>query len=299
MSPPRPIPGLIELRPGRRLNVLRWTLTAENATSTVTRPINLMCVHGTAANHEQFIPFLEQLESQLPPHVSIHCCLYDAVGCGESPALPDLAAYGDDEQVQDLFTLATEHLDPTLPTYLVGHSYGPNWIYKLLLRLENAINVKGLILISSGLSNPKYSLQKGGPGLFRLVPLWLLRCLQPLLTQSFLQMGFSKHTHNQQPALIAAAKTVNNRNDMKIVCIYYQSHDWVSESEVKSSLRGRYSPPLILHGIDDQIVPVECGQDLSNAWGVALTTIPNASHMVLLEQPRVVAQHVAHYLLQS
>jgi pimeloyl-ACP methyl ester carboxylesterase len=112
-------------------------------------------------------------------------------------------------------------------------------------------------------------------------------------------MGFSQHTHSINPTLIADAKVSNNQNDMKIVCMYYQSHDWVCGEDITTKLRDHFPPPLILHGLDDHIVPVECGQELSNAWGVELITIPNASHMVLMEQTQVMAQHIAQYLVRS
>ena len=340
-----PLPRLLELRPGRLINVFHWTLNESQlpqSQSPQQRTINLICVHGTAANHQQFIPLFTCLQkecllrnNQTEPLDSIDCWSYDAMGCGESPALPHRTDYSDEEQVKDLCALLMDHVvDLTRPTYLVGHSYGPNWIYKLLLQLRrqppfrddttpnynmlHTMNLQGLILISSGVANPKYSLQTGGPGLFRVVPLWLLQCLQPLLTHSFLHMGFSPHTHRNNPTLIATAKRSNNRNDMTIVCRYYQSHDWITAEEIGTHLRHNDDdndnrspapprPPLVLHGEDDQILPVQCGQELCNAWSgggggggdvhvVPLTIIPQASHMVLLEQPQPVAHLIYQYM---
>jgi len=344
-----PLPRLLELRPGRRINVFHWTLneappngdTRDSRRGVQRTVMNLICVHGTAANHQQFIPLFTCLQKECllrssstpnDKEVSIHCWSYDAMGCGESPALPHRTDYSDEEQVKDLSALLMDHVvDLTCPTYLVGHSYGPNWIYKLLLQLRqqpsfrdeddattnnhnnklHTMNLQGLILISSGVADPKYSLQTGGPALFRVIPLWLLKCLQPLLTQSFLHMGFSPNTHRTNPTLIATAKDSNNQNDMSIVCRYYQSHDWMTAEEIVA-LRlpdpqdsHPQRPPFILHGEDDQILPVQCGQDLCNAWGgvhathVPLTIIPNASHMVLVEQPQNVAQLIYQYLLEG
>jgi len=427
-----PLPNLIEVRPGRWLNVFQWTIHSQensnnnsstNATSSSSRGggsriddatnvdgihafddtkstgINLICIHGTAANHRQFIPLLVELEKQLQQQQeeqeggekrntennidqyhttrSIHYLSYDAMGCGYSPiadaaADDDDTAYSDDEQVKDLEILLLSHskvsMDLTLPTYFLGHSYGPNWIYKFLLQqqqqtqhllLENKINLHGLILISSGVANPKYSLQKGGPALFRIIPLWILRCLQPLLTQSFLTLGFSPSTHQTNPTLIVQSKIANNQNDMSIVCHYYHSHVWITtegisqltrkillsprrikqgEEDLSSSSTSSSScfcsrSPLILHGLDDQIVPVECGQELANAFSlygvggadagenpsgdndgnddddycyhhdgttiVKLVTIPNASHMILLEQPKLLAESIWNYMMPS
>lgn len=300
ISPLLLAPTLSEVRPGRTLNVLECTLNDKVGGSKATA-IRLICVHGTAANHEQYLPFLQDLAEQLP-NITFHCLLYDAVGCGRSPKLPKKSDYSDEQQVEDLIALVNRQdtgLEASgLPIFFVGHSYGPNWIYKLLLRQKDRdrkTKIAGLVLLSSGVANPKYSLQKGGPKLFSL-PVWFLKCLQPLLSQSFMKLGYSSHTHDNRPELIRAAKEASNTNDMTVVCHYYQSHDWIASQDIVTHLQPFYPTPLILHGQDDQIVPLECGQALCNAWNVPLTVVPDASHMVNLEQPKHVAKHVAAYI---
>jgi pimeloyl-ACP methyl ester carboxylesterase len=238
--------------------------------------------------------------------------MYDAVGCGDSPPLEDPDAYCDSEQVQDLKALLRDHVhkngNTSQPTFIMGHSYGPNWIYKLIVLLsqegETNINISGLILVSSSLCNPRYRLQKGGPPLFRL-PLWILNCLQPLLTNLFLKIGFASATHVKHPQMISDAKHANNQNDMNNVRRYYQAHDWAwdlsdiqkhyyGETDTASSTSSR--PPLIMHGIEDQVIPIQCGQDLANQWNAPIVSVPDASHMILLEQPDTVARHVLEYV---
>jgi pimeloyl-ACP methyl ester carboxylesterase len=340
--------GVVEVRPGRSIFCKHWRLgnsTSANISTTtgkeLRRRVTLICVHGTAANHLQFIPFLESLESclmadhgssQTPsmPAVTVDCWMYDAVGCGDSPPLPedDSDAYCDSEQVQDLKALLQNHVYKTndnntaddQSTVIMGHSYGPNWIYKLIILLAREeqeqeamkINISGLILVCSSLCNPKYQLQKGGPPLFRL-PLWVLNCMQPFLTNMFLKIGFASATHEKHPQMIADAKHANNQNDMKTVKRYYQAHDWTEDlSDVQTHYYGetddtanssttctRGRRPLILHGMEDQVIPIQCGQNLANEWNSPIIAVPDASHMILLEQPDAMARHVLEYLRSS
>lgn len=342
---------VVELRPGRFIFCKHWRLGSSsgsdaNAASTnnnnnnnnnryntgtttttgtirnkETRRITLICVHGTAANHSQFIPFLTSLEARLLPEAKdsptvIDCWMYDALGCGESQRLDENKdAYCDYEQVQDLKALLQDHVQPTVndnsqQTFIMGHSYGPNWIYKLILSLSPKeqidINMSGLILVCSSLGNPKYQLQKGGPPLFRL-PLWILNCMQPYLTNVFLNIGFASATHTKHPQMIQDAKHANNRNDMNIVRRYYQSHDWCFDlSDIQIGYYGTTGepsssrrPPLVLHGIEDQVIPIQCGQDLANKWKTEIITVPDASHMILLEQPDTLATHVLGYMFTT
>jgi pimeloyl-ACP methyl ester carboxylesterase len=167
------------------------------------------------------------------------------------------------------------------PIYFLGHSSGPTWIFKWLQQ-PNSISIAGLILVSTGVQNS--DLMVGGPLLFRALPLWLLRCLQPLLTQTFLKIGFAQLTH---PELIQAAKESNNTNDMQVVCFYYQAHDWLEDISSFRSLR-----TLVLHGVEDGVIPIRYGQVVAIQLDTKLIAVENASHMVLLEQPAEVAEQI-------
>ncbi|CAJ1954193.1 unnamed protein product [Cylindrotheca closterium] len=312
----------IEIRPGRKLFVRHWILNSAEAVKKTTT-INLVCVHGTAASQEQYLPLWKALDTTATTsssssssskegdddnhNICIHVWAYDAVGCGKSPKLENSSSYTDDEQVQDLTILIENHVQQQKQqnhtTYFMGHSYGPTWIYKYLLRPQQQPknNIGGLILISSGLRCQE--LVVCGPKIFHYLPLWLLNCMQPMLTANFLKIGFSPTTHKEQPELIEAAKSDNNQNDMQTCVYYYQAHDWlahVNPSELlpssSSSNRSKSSSILVLHGTDDEMVPIHCGQALANALETDLVSVPNASHMVLLEQPQILAQHILAFI---
>ena len=134
--------------------------------------INVICVHGTAGSHGQYIPMLTELHAHIVNASSssseqgplkLNCWLYDGVGCGESP-IPLRAnnyesskqEYSDDNQVEDLYSVLTKSQQqerrnpPTstdegmrsnfIPTILIGHSYGTNIIAKLLQRYPHLIS---------------------------------------------------------------------------------------------------------------------------------------------------------------
>lgn len=300
---------VIEIRAGRKLFVRHWILqnpsssaasASKNATTTATT-INLVCVHGTAASQEQYLSLWKALDEGNDRNLCIRVWAYDAIGCGQSPTLGDHSSYTDDEQVQDLTILLELHVADSkhkYTTYLMGHSYGPTWIYKYLLKKSKQqptdIDIGGLILISSGLRCKE--LVVGGPTLFHYLPIWALKCLQPMLTASFLKIGFSPTTHKEQPELIQAAKSANNQNDMQTCVYYYHAHDWLEHLSVNELLPTKASSNiLVLHGTDDEVIPIHCGQALANELETDLVSIPNASHMVLMEQAQVVAEHILDF----
>jgi pimeloyl-ACP methyl ester carboxylesterase len=54
---------------------------------------------------------------------------------------------------------------------------------------------------------------------------------------------------------------------------------------------------LVICGVDDQMTPVRYAQYLSNSMPNArLNVIPNAGHMVMLEQPQLVANSLLSFL---
>lgn len=285
---------IIEVRPGRRIFCRHWVLGDEgiSATQTCTNTINLVCVHGTAASQEQFLPLWKALNDLMTPSdkIRIHCLSFDAIGCGNSPKLKEELAYQDSEHVNDLEALTKKYLDLQFKTFFLGHSYGPTWIFKYLQqrRKKQQDFMAPVILIGSGLRCDE--LKVGGPALFRL-PVFILNCLQPLLSSSFMKIGFSSWTHKNNPKLISEALKGNNQNDMQVCSYYYRAHAWLSEVEnVKSR------PALILHGVEDGVVPLKCGQQLANHLKTSLVSIENASHMVHLEQTNEVAKHVWSFL---
>lgn len=291
---------LIEIRPGRKVFTRHWILNDDNGSGR-TDDINLVCVHGTAASQEQYLLLWKAIANNLSSSsVRIHCWAYDAIGCGRSPKIEKQPeAYTDAEQVQDLKELVENHVQSSkYETYFVGHSYGPTWICKYL-KLSTGTSsskiqkVAGVIFLSSGLECKE--LVVGGPSIFKVLPLWTLNCIQPLLTLSFLKIGFSPYTHKHKKELIQQAKQSNNQNDMQTVVYYYQAHEWLSQLDDDSIL----PPALVMHGMDDEVIPLHCGQHLANQLDTTLVVLPNTSHMILVEAPDPVADDILKFITST
>lgn len=368
---------LIEIRPGRKLFCRHSIIGSQqqdqpgyqedNATVVVDqrrqRRRHLVFIHGTVASQDQYLPLLKALDDDISHDevgIIIHCWLYDAVGCGKSPAIHNKVGgsssssssqqkdYSDEEQVQDLHAfmmklvlpemMKTKGLPSTTTTtrtihepelFMIGHSYGPTWIFKWMsfLKMENTttstkeeqqqqesesttlsadrslllLQPKSVILLCTGVQSK--DLIRRGPLIFRydyIPPLWFLNCIQPYLTKMFLRLGYSKVTRTNQPELIQQAQTMNGKNDMQIVRYYYRSHDWLSDvssfANNTPSTTTTATKFLVLHGTEDEIVPIRNGQVVANQLKTALISIDDSSHMVHQEQPKVVAQHIIQFM---
>jgi pimeloyl-ACP methyl ester carboxylesterase len=56
-------------------------------------------------------------------------------------------------------------------------------------------------------------------------------------------------------------------------------------------------PTVVIHGIDDRLIPLAMGQEIASAIpGAELVTIEDAGHFLFREQPEAVASAVAAFL---
>jgi pimeloyl-ACP methyl ester carboxylesterase len=330
--------SLHEIRPGRTLFVQKAVLgrgptTPQEASTSL---VNLVCVHGTCASHEQFHKLHEALQSHLVHPTSnkisspeesqhhhndvvINCYSYDAVGCGQSPVIQDWDAYRTSEAVLDLQALLQKIQQETerhnVPTILMGHSYGPNVILKLLLQLQEKSqddvndpkpNVKGLILMSTGCKGGPFPLHDGGHAIMKL-PLIVLQCLQPTLTKEFIKLAYHPETPSH---VVEASRRHSNGNSMWVAKAYHQHHEWITSHQAKQAVYydnidddGTTStrqplPCLVLHGTTDGILPLEAGRFVADQLQADFISIEPASHQVMEEQPDQVAQATLLFLQQ-
>lgn len=337
---------IVEVRPGRRLFCRHLILGADAVLGQEDEPAiappspnavltqHVVCIHGTAASQEPYLPLLAALDGKLDQHHDedppqrrvVHCWLYDAVGCGRSPKGASPGDYGDDAQVEDLHAFVTNLVLPEMKSglstssstppelFMMGHSYGPTWIFKWMSFMEeeqpqergtgsmemsdsSLIIPTGVILLCTGVEST--DLVRRGPFLFRydyVPPIWFLKWVQPSLTKMFLKVGFSEETRRDQPELVAQSQQANNQNDMQVVRFYYRSHDWLSDLSGFASKGCRF---LVVHGSQDGIIPIHNGQVVANQLGTDLVAIDDASHMVFQEQPETTAGHVFRSMLSA
>lgn len=290
----------VEVRPGRRLFVRKVSIGSTKSTCSSSTPIaaklQLICVHGTCATEKQYQLFLESLDRLLnESERKISCLLFDNVGCGRSPSLREWEAYGNTEIRADLEAVIRTHANPSLPTVLIGHSYAPSIFLPLLQEnLKLIPNLSGCILMSTAVRSAKLPLRDGGHVIMRL-PVAILRCIQGQLTEGFLQMA----VHPDHVALKEAIRSDSNANDMRVAQAYHRHMEWAGEDHVKNSIAALGNvPTLILHGADDGVIPVECGQHLHNLLlpKSEFVVIDRASHLVMIEQPDRAAQEAFAFI---
>ena len=150
----------------------------------------------------------------------------------------------------------------------------------------------------------------GGPFLFKL-PLFVLSCMQSILTESFLKLGFAKSAPKD---LLEQARIDSNANSMFVCQCLYQSHDWVTSATLNEVLLRRRViqnddndrgdvpdalPRLVIHGIEDQIIPISSSQHIANALETDLVSVENASHLVIAEQPVLVSESIYQFILST
>jgi pimeloyl-ACP methyl ester carboxylesterase len=61
----------------------------------------------------------------------------------------------------------------------------------------------------------------------------------------------------------------------------------------------RNKPCLVIHGQDDQILPIAAAQELANLVNAPLQDISVASHLLMMEQPDKVASILLEFIVEK
>jgi pimeloyl-ACP methyl ester carboxylesterase len=276
---------LTEVRPGRILFHRIEILGSAKPT------LQILLMHGTCASSSQYNSLLQELTNTLDQAVVCH--LFDAISCGRSPLVRDWDAYHTDEAVLDLEAVLGQHMDNSLPTVLIGHSYAPTIIIRYIHRHGIPSNIKACVFLSSGVSGDANPIPNGGHPIFRL-PVIVLRCLQPSLTKSFLRLAYHPKSCT---TMIQEASKSSSGNDMYMAKAFHTHHQWATQDECHS-LRG--IPILVIHGKDDKILPAEAGEHLADVVKAqSFVAIEDTSHQVMEEKPKDVAQRIVIFMKEN
>ena len=294
--------SVVEVRSGRRLFVRKVSINASTK-PTATPKVQIVAVHGTCATQQQYQALLDAIDDQGILHVDV--VLYDCLGLAQSPVdTYDSTAYSNEEHWQDLQAISERFTSENLPTFFMGHSYGPSHIFNYLSAMgssngssANRRNVKGLVLIATALRSEHLTQPDGGHPIFKL-PLFVLNCIQGYLTSSFLRLAV--HPDNL-PTLQTALQSDNQQNDMAVARAYHTNMQW--RHDVPSNFA---ISTLIVHGAQDQLIPVECGQHLHNflqssstSSSSKLVVVETAGHLVQIEQASTVAKEITTFITQQ
>jgi len=162
----------------------------------------------------------------------------------------------------------------------VGHSMGS--AIAITLALGHAEHVLGLGLVGAGARlsvAPELLESASSPSTF-------YRAIDTLVSRSF-----SSHTDAKLTEL-AARRMAEVRPSVTygdlLACNSFDEMDRIGQIR---------QPTLILCGVEDQMTPVRYSQYLADSIpGAVLKTIPDAGHMVMLEQPQSVAKALLDFL---
>jgi pimeloyl-ACP methyl ester carboxylesterase len=133
----------------------------------------------------------------------------------------------------------------------------------------------------------------GGHWIFKYVPMFLLHKMQPSLSESFFEAAV--HRTNREH-LRTKAVDLSNRNDMRFCKAFYRQQVYAGSNE--ASQLGMKT--LVIHGHDDQVLPLTAGEHLSESLQFAeMIAIPESSHQVFQEKPMEVAEVILKFVSKT
>ena len=229
----------------------------------------LLLVHGAGGNLMHWPAALRRL----PGH-TIYALDLPGHGRSAGESRRDIGAYADAIRgFADALALP--------PFVLAGHSMGGAVALEFALRYGHAGGrLAGLILIATGAKLPvapqiMSALLQGAPGLPELLASWA----HGASVDANLSRLYVRRLREVKPDVMRADYSACSAFDRSadVACIT--------------------APALIICGDADRMTPLEYSRTLADRLPHAqLVVAPGAGHMVMLEQPDFVAQHVATFL---
>jgi pimeloyl-ACP methyl ester carboxylesterase len=190
----------------------------------------------------------------------------------------------------DLASVAECFADPSLPTVWICHSYGSTVLLKMLEKNPQHIPAAGFIFLSTAVRSDKLPLADGGHPLMKL-PVFLLKCLQKTMTNAFANMA----VHPSREDVQEMVRQGGNDNDMAAAKCCHRNMEWATLNDLNGPIKEQ--PALVLHGVDDGIIPLECGQHLANQLPQSkFVALEKTSHLIMLELPEAVSNEILVFL---
>jgi pimeloyl-ACP methyl ester carboxylesterase len=307
---------VVEVRPNRPLFVRQLEIGNRPPT------VQIVAVHGTCATEAQYQLLWEAVEAQWRTEDSatsspnghgskddaavimkggLAIVAYDSFGLAQSASSSSSSKirpedYANKELQDDLLAVVEQFAHADLPLVMMGHSYGTTHIFATLPRIQQqqlpSRVVAGLVLIGTAVASEHLPIANGGHPIMKL-PVFVLDCLQRVLTDSFLQLA----VHPSNGWLSDRLRRASNANDMRVAQAYHTQMVWTPTTSWPAL---SLPPALIIHGADDRLIPINCAQHLHNTMSVSssseLLVVDAASHLVHMEQAPRVATAILSFL---
>lgn len=269
--------------------------------------VNILFVHGSCAASSQYYDLISAMEIKVAEMVKseklqiskINYFSFDQLGCaGSKHPADDWEAFSSANLLRDLQSIVKNGILPnskaSSPLFIVGHSHGCSQVIQLVNSLSdsNRDRIKGVVLIGGALKDgPGELARDGGHWIFKYLPMFMLRKMQPSLSQSFFDAAV--HPKNRE-RLRESAINVSNTNDMLFCKAFYRQQVYAS-SEEASKVKTK---ALVLHGSEDLVLPSSAGDHLHKCLqNSILITFPESSHQVFQEKPNEVAKAILNFVV--
>jgi len=228
----------------------------------------VVLIHGAGGNLLYWPPEIRRL-----PGYRVYAL--DLPGHGKSEGRGQQSAQGYARAVLNWFESVGLH-----SAVVVGHSMG--CAVALSMALDHPEHVLALVLV-------------GGGARLRVAPEFLEGTSSTTTFHSTVEKIVARSFSPQSPprlSELAAARMAETRASVLhgdfIACDNFDETARIAEIQ---------QPTLVISGADDQMTPVRDGQYLANCIPNAkLEVIPNAGHMMMLEQPAAVAAAMHNFL---
>ncbi len=253
-----------EIRPGRKIFCRKITSEFDSSPEK-NEYLHILFVHGSCAASSQYDALISQMSDAMKQRRrsdendqrkcedelrcrSMHCYLYDQLGCARSSQHPtsDWDAYSSEELLLDLKAITQSILQQNQrgienkdlnSLYIVAHSHGVSQAIKLVvdyLSPSESSKIKGLILIGGALKDGPASAQTqdGGHWIFRYIPMFLLRKMQPSLSKSFIEAAV--HPSNLDRLRRSGALDISDKNDMAMCKAFYRQQKYATAAQASN-----------------------------------------------------------------
>ena len=244
--------------------------------------IPLVFVHGFPLNHRLWEPQFSDLSE------TAHLIAPDLPGHGESGSRPGLYLM---EQVAEDVNTMLDKLEIKVPVVLCGLSLGGYMIGQFFEKYRNRL--AGLVFTATRASGDSHEAKLNRD---RLVGIAWESGVNAMV-EAVLPKFLAPKTYQTRPELVERVRGI-----MQVTSLEGVVGDLLgmrARPDTFDMIREIRLPTLVIHGTEDQLIPVSEGELIRDTIpGARMVTIPEAGHLPNLEQPELFNLAVREFISQ-